>query len=82
MSFIPSPLYYYKCNSCGEIFSSKRKGMFTRLSEEILNIVSKPPICEDPPPNTNNKYYIDLLSGKAKCPKCGSKKVIEIPFSK
>ena len=82
MSFIPSPLYYYKCKSCGEIFSSKRKGMFTRLSEEILNIVSKPPICEDPPPNTNNKYYIDLLSEKAKCPKCGSKKVIEIPFSK
>lgn len=76
------PPYFYKCKSCGEIFSSKRKGMFTKLLSEILDMASKPPICEDPPPNINNKHYIDLFSGKAKCPKCGSKKVREIPFSK
>ena len=88
------PPYFYKCNSCGEIFSSKEKGKgtITKLFEYMLfkpkgkSGLPNLPIPEnDPvglPMDSDINSVINFLNRQPKCPKCGSKKVREIPFSK
>ena len=82
IDFVKFVGYYYKCKSCGEIFVSERKGKFAKLIE-VFEKTSKPPICKDPPDQTDWHENIGIIFEKEeplKCPKCGSEKVREMPF--
>ena len=82
IDFVKFVGYYYKCKSCGEIFVSERKGKFAKLIE-VFEKTSKPPICKDPPDQTDWHENIGIIFEKEeplKCPKCGSDKVREMPF--